>query len=261
MRMVLDREMDGRHDRVGYEEGEESCYRCAEVQARQRQEEQVIRRLQEEGDGPRSEGGEEEEEAVEAELQIYQGRMQRRMWAEEERARQSKEALEVVELREALEKWAQGCVWCRATGEGEEQCRSHRIGECRGEEAEVIRVAIARIKRGVRWEDYLYCFGCGLPQAICERFEWKEDTGRYRRVQGRQCQYRGILIEAVVSMWGANADGAEEVFRAGMKQREIERVEEDEGDKQWLEWAGRKVRWGGLEGNEMYRVLYKLSML
>jgi hypothetical protein len=43
--VVLDREMDGRHDRVGCKEGEEACYRCAEVQARQRQEEEVIKRL------------------------------------------------------------------------------------------------------------------------------------------------------------------------------------------------------------------------
>ena len=44
-----------------------------------------------------------------------------------------------------------------------------------------------------------------------------------------------------------------------MKQRGIEGVEED--DKQWLEWAGGKVRWGGLESKEMCRVMYELSKL
>ena len=82
-----------------------------------------------------------------------------------------------------------------------------------------------------------------------------------RRSRFRQSDALRRVFEAVVSMWGANAEEAEEVFGAGMKQRGIERVEEDEGDKQWLEWAGRKVRWGGLEGNEMCRVMYKLSKL
>lgn len=263
VRIVLDREMDGRDDRVGCEEGEEVCYRCAEVRARQQQEEQVIRRLeQEEGYGDetrlRLQDEDEEKKAVEAELQMDQGRMQRRMRAEEERARQSNEALEVVQFQELLERWAEGCVWCRATGEGEIRCRSHRIEECKEEGADVIRTVIKEMKEEVRWEDYSGCFDCGLPQAICKRFEQKEGGG-WRIDWGRQCQYRGLLIEAVISMWGANTEVAEEGFRARMKQRGIERVEED--DRQWLAWAGRKIRWGQLESNEMCRVMYELGKL
>ena len=51
------------------------------------------------------------------------------------------------------------------------------MGECKEEAAGEVRGAIAKIKKGVRWEDYSCCFDCGLPQVICERVEWKQDTG------------------------------------------------------------------------------------
>ena len=105
VRVVLDREMEGVTGRV--------------ARKGRRGEEQVIDRLQEEEDRPRS-GREQAAAAVEDELQMYQGRVQRRMWVEEERTRQ-KEVLEVVELQEAFEKWAEGCAWSRVTGEGEER--------------------------------------------------------------------------------------------------------------------------------------------
>ncbi|KAK3983828.1 hypothetical protein QBC44DRAFT_390842, partial [Cladorrhinum sp. PSN332] len=266
VRVVLDREMDGRIDRKGCEDGEEICYRCGGVaaatatetapQEHQRQEEEeegeeggsveILDKRESEGQGRRGDS------RADMEVETYRTRARRRKHGWDVRIEQSEEALEVERFREILEEWATGCRWCMATGEEERVYGGHGLEECTEEDSGVIREAVERVRGKIRWEKYSGCFDCGIPQGICERYRAKVDGG-YERVRGGRCQYGRVLIESVVSMWGANGGEAGSFFQERMRQRGVEWDGKDEGELG--KWMGRKVRWGGLESNEMCRAM------
>jgi hypothetical protein len=289
VRVVLDREMDGREDRTRCEEGEEACYRCegrrvgweegegqtaeegigdgegveeekvaglgemgSEVDGR-RVREGGMERDSEEGD---SEEGDSEEGEMEREAEIYRGRVQRRRYAQAERGRQAEESMEVEMFRSVLDGWLAGCPWCRAIGEAEEVWRAHRLENCEEVEAEAVVEMVQRVKRVVRWEAYSCCFDCGIPQAMCERYETRGVGGGFRRVEGRGCQYEGVLIRTMVSMWGVRGKSGSDRLYEWMRRQGAD-IEEEDIDG-IIRWMGRKVRWGGIESNEMCRVVVQL---
>ena len=299
VRVVLDREMDGRVDRTGCEDGEEACYRCEGRRVRweggegQTAEGQMAEEGIEEGEGAEGqtaeegiregEGAEEEEAAgsgevgsevderrareglmeedgeagaMERKAEIDRGRVQRRRYGQAERERQAEESMEVEMLRSILEEWSAGCPWCRATGEAEEVWRAHGLEGCEEVEAEAVIEMVERVKRVVRWEAYSCCFNCGVPQAMCERYETRGAEGGFRRVEGRGCQYQGVLMRTMVSMWGARGKGGSERLDEWMRMQGAG-VEEEDTDGM-IRWMGRKVRWGGIESNEMCRVVVQL---
>ena len=121
-----------------------------------------------------------------------------------------------------------------------------------------VKKMVGEIKRRIRWERYSGCFECGLPQSRCSRFEGVGETGGYRMVRGKQCQYGGVLVQAVVSMWGVEGARAEGFFRQrmGLKGRGWE----DVGDiGRVVGWMGGKAYWGGIESNEMCKALVGLE--
>ena len=70
--------MDGRRDRQGCEEGEEACYRCAEVVAQQRRDERLAELLEEqEKEEEKAVSIAEAVEVAEAdiEVELYQARV------------------------------------------------------------------------------------------------------------------------------------------------------------------------------------------
>lgn len=90
----------------------------------------------------------------------------------------------------------------------------------------MVRGMVGQVKRVVRWEAYSCCFDIGVPQAMCERYETRAPGGGFRRVEGRACQYRGVLIRAMVSMWGARGKSGEQ---------SVARVDADAGSGGWRE--------------------------
>jgi hypothetical protein len=211
------------------------------------------------GDGEKGKKGKKDEveiEAGEMAAAMQRGRVQRRMYGQAERRRQAEESMEVDEFRAVLHTWSVGCPWCRAMGEAEERCREHTLEGCREEYVGDIQEMVRRVKRVVRWEAYSCCFDCGLPQEICRRYEAKGPAGGFRRVQGQTCQYGGVLMQMVVSMWGAGGDSRSTQLYKWMR---VQGANVDEGDRDGqIRWMGRKVRWGGMESNEMCRVALQL---
>ncbi|KAL8300987.1 hypothetical protein RB593_003818 [Gaeumannomyces tritici] len=249
VRVVLDREMDGREDREGCEKGEQACYRCGESGEDGDMEGGGDVGRDGEGEGDIGYVGIDGEDDVD----IFRGRAQRKMYGWQERIRQAGEVLEVVRLEEIMESWSSCCVWCRlrrTEGSGD-----HRVEGCRAEGAEDARRAIERLQGDIRWEAYSGCFDCGMPQAVCRRFEEVGSTGGFRRKEDGWCQHAGVLVRAVAVMWLAMAEEADEWFRGQMEGWGIKW----EGDvEQVTRWMGRKIRWGGLESNEMCRAAVKL---
>lgn len=178
------------------------------------------------------------------------------MHSQAERRRQAEESIEAERFRWILDRWSAGCPWCRAAGEAEEVWRGHVLDSCGEENAQRVREMVQRVKRTVRWEAYSCCFDCGVPQAICRRYEAVAATGGFRRAQGRACQYQGTLIRVFVSMWGAGGKAGGDRLHKWMRGQGA-RVAEDDTDG-WIKWMGRKVRWGGMESNEMCRAVVQL---
>jgi len=134
-------------------------------------------------------------------------------------------------------------------------CEGHRLDGCEEEDAESVRQAVERVKQQIRWDKYSGCFDCGLPQAVCTRYEVREDGG-YIRARGGRCQYPGVLIRLVVAIWGARSKEVGAFFEDRIRQSGIEWKDRDE--RALIKWMGRKVRWAGMESNEMCRAVVGL---
>ena len=177
---------------------------------------------------------------MDVEVEINEGRGQRRRRGWEERRRQAGESIEVERFKEMMGEWLVGCTWCRASGEAGEVYTGHGLEDCEEGEAEGVREMVERVRRVVRWERYSCCFDCGLPQEMCAQYETRGPSGGFRRVAGRGCQYKGVLIQTVVSMWGAAGQEGSTVLYEWIRGQGGQ-VEEDDIDG-WFRWMGGKVR-------------------
>jgi hypothetical protein len=100
------------------------------------------------------------------------------------------------------------------------------------------------------------CYYCGLPQAVCERWEEdEEDGGRFREVIGGGCQYGGVLVRMYVGLRAKYGDEATRVVEE-MKAREGN-VEGESG----YGWYGGLIKWGGIQAMRMCRVCVYLGRL
>jgi hypothetical protein len=61
----------------------------------------------------------------------------------------------------------------------------------------------------------------------------------------------------VVSIWGANSQEAAVFFQEQLRQIGVE-WEDGDGKRELIKWMGRKVRWAGIESNEMCRTMIRL---
>lgn len=254
-REVLDRVIDGRFRGSGCEADEEACDVC-ESRQREAEVEEMI-------EAAVSESGSEEavrESAKIGEENFERQRRQARFAAWQAAGERMKAASEAEGFRLELERWAGSCVVCSLGGEWEVE---HEMSACPGRSgAEWQRAeGFSRLVEREMFEEkrlgkYSGCFYCGLPQSICGR--WKEletDGGRFSRVPGGRCQYKGVLCRVYGGVYGHYGEKAKSAF---------DRMAEEEGfikgggiDK-WYRWLGGKVKWGGMETNRFCRGFYEL---
>jgi hypothetical protein len=238
MRRVIDQAMDGAEQRWECEEDEEACQRCQGRTA-----------------GGTTEEGGVADERVEFEQQVAARR--RLGWQEMER--QSREAQEVEGLVELMEKWRVGCQWCRGLGkEGE----GHELEECCEEGGREASIGYERFEEHWVYVPYSCCYDCKLPQAICRSFEMDVTDGGYRKQSGRTCQYEGVLgkvlavamVQGGLETYGVLEQAMEE--DGGVKEMD----EEEVGGpfRRIIQWASEKKRWGGIEGNKISCIIYRV---
>jgi hypothetical protein len=128
------------------------------------------------------------------------------------------------------------------------------MADCTATDAAEIRKGVTIIASSIQWERFSCCFECGVPQAICERYESQADGGWKRKTGGR-CQYKGVLIASMASIWARWSDSftewaQERMVEEGVRWQEEEK-EEGETFKRVVKWFGKKTRWGGIESNKM----------
>lgn len=263
-REVLDREMDGSIDRMGCAEGEEVCDVCSR--------QQVGREMREfemdgfERDGFELSEEEEQEVAAEADWQRSQRMIQQ---VDMERTLQiMQEAQEVSEFEEVLAEWDGCCIACKVGGHKEVE---HELEECPRKGSIMWKQMTAGVEAmqeemftKKRFALYSACFQCGLPQAVCRRWEAASDDGRlFRAIRGRGCQYKGLLIRVFVAQRVQDIQKWEVRIAEmmGLEKVDMGRWQEVKMVYEWLgqliEWGGR--RGGGIQASRICQVIVRLE--
>jgi hypothetical protein len=61
-----------------------------------------------------------------------------------------------------------------------------------------IEIMTKEIQGKKRFAKFSCCFDYGVPQAICQKWRQKDEQGWFKKIKGVECQYKGVLISAVV---------------------------------------------------------------
>ena len=131
------------------------------------------------------------------EAQRHQRSQQR--WRVEADSQQ--EGHEVCNLETPLDSWVGKCPLCYVR-----QCQDwdvdvrHTMENCPDESRTKV-VAEVESLRTVCFEPYASCTSCTVAQKVCTRWvETREGSNRFRKVDGGECQYDGIVPAAVAAI-------------------------------------------------------------
>ncbi|KAG4271203.1 hypothetical protein FPRO04_14699, partial [Fusarium proliferatum] len=228
-RVILDSEMDGRDNRDRCEEGEERCDIC-----------QAADEVAELEDVELSEEDEEVDlRAQEIGVQQIRSRVANRA---------IREAREVELLRERLQERLYGgyCAMAR-TGSGLPRKifdMGLRMQACLRKEGEV--------------EKFGGCYGCFLPQELCNRWEENAAEGGWREIDNIECRYRGVMVSTISYVYTLSPDEASELFfKLGFKGGVATSAGRGFKEQDVWKWMGRRIDWGGLQAFNMCRVFYQ----
>jgi hypothetical protein len=153
---------------------------------------------------------------------------------------QQTQLVEAEFLEGELARWYGRCWICHEQGWDE----WHGLEDCRRRESEKAQQWARQVQQQLRYERYSGCWGCGLPQAICE--QWVSNgQGRWVQDPSRECQYpKGTVIGMVAGMLHGQ-DG--EIWAAWMQWLQQHEVDGQQLDEV-IRFLGRRRR-GGMEPN------------
>jgi hypothetical protein len=276
-RIVLDRVMDGWEGRIRCEEGteEQYCDSCRlvsdeEVEDEEGEDEEVEDEQEGLNDGIQArEIGQDAESIYSGVTDINEVGSDRRLEFEvalrevRELARAEKEyqmnkIYDSTLLEDVLMKWVEGCVWCHANDD--DGYKGHNMRVCGLEGAEELEELIQVIGEKIVWQNYAGCWNCRVPQGICSGWIEKEDGHGYIR-SGDECQYKGILVAAVVAIWHARrGDAGRWVLQQAAEAGIIMGVKDGEWSmNELMIWLGKKVIIGGIEGSNVCEILVRFG--
>lgn len=140
------------------------------------------------------------EQDAAARLEFQRQEREQHIAATQQRQRHVNHAGAIEELSGLFDVWKRGCNVCRVRGQrvgsrGWRLC-PHPDGATIQQDVDEGRKWLA----GVQWQQaWAACQSCWAPRAICYAWEAVHDRGptRYQRRKGGQCQYPGVLCEAV----------------------------------------------------------------
>ncbi|QGA22350.1 hypothetical protein EYB26_010066 [Talaromyces marneffei] len=166
-------------------------------------------------------------------------------------------AMAVDQLESTLLQWQHRCAVCYM--ETMDVAMSmHPITACSQPAAGIVQGHIEQMTRQMRerrkYARFSCCFTCGVPQAICQRYEARPDGG-WRVIPERQCQFPDVVIPTVISIMHLNPGACAETIYAWMRD---DQVDVEDADHVYA-WFGQKIRWSGMEGTRLIEVFYRLS--
>jgi hypothetical protein len=177
------------------------------------------------------------------------------------------EARAIWDLENRLDMWVGKCALCYVRQHcGLAVDTRHKLEECKDDLHQLVAEEVEAL-RGIQFARYASCYNCGVPQKICMHWETKEGgNGGFQWVKGGMCQYFEVVQCSIAAIMVAGpGQVVDEQVYSWMKAQGIWgsgeelKEEEVEGVKQkMLEWCGRKVIWGGMEGSILIQVFYRL---
>ena len=231
-RVILDGYLDGQDDRVQCVEGEQACDVCAGVNSSSPWQ----------ADADMAIGGGDDLSPKDADREEAFIRQRcERQWQAQQQLRESiqgsrsEEAYAVEGFMQKLDEWTGRCPICytygvRGVG------MDHRILACPMEGVEVMQEEFRRMKAGIRYSKYSVCFECGVPQAICQRWE-SNDSGGWKRSGKQVCQYAETVIGGVAAVLVRNPNGVREIVIQWMINSGVDVQQSDEVYR----WMGQKI--------------------
>jgi hypothetical protein len=251
-RIVVDRHMDGREDRLQCELGEAKCDICQQhphgVKRPATEEEQAGSKSKAQHVATAAAKAEEKRTEVERDIAVELQRVEIR-----QRQRTEQTGYELERLEQHLEHWSNACPICMAI------CATPARHEWRACPQASVKQRTdlrdeAKSLRLVSFTPYSRCLYCWVPQAICNLWEEKpSEQGAFQRRANGCCQYYGVLQYAVAALLLFQQQActpwlAEQTQRAGILQgNERERARK---------WLGLGVKMGQREASHMCRLLY-----
>ena len=202
----------------------------------------------------------------ELQAEYVRERLRRRRKARVERESQQARLADGQRLEDVLEEWCVGCAYCHTFGD--EAYKEHEWSDCMGMDEEkrgLLESYTEEMKRTVKWANFAGCWGCAMPQGICETWQRDEANGRFRWRDGKnrwRCQYKkGALMEAVAMVWMVAGAEMEEFLKGQFEERRWSFKEDDLEDfmRVFVRWMGLKQVIGGYESNNACRVLVEFG--
>ena len=190
-RVVLDKYMDGKKDRLGCTDSEEPCDVCA------------AKRLDRQGANTASAVQHLDmpvlSDADEAEFAIQEARMsvQRSKVTASVRAEQ----LTLEQLRHCLIWWTTHCPICMAQASE----ASHDIRTCTAPLAATVRDSATRLRSMLHFAKFSGCYYCMVPQELCSRWT-KDPKWGWKRSGVEQCQYNELVLSVILGTTAAMGD-------------------------------------------------------
>lgn len=158
-------------------------------------------------------------------------------------------------LRDRLEAWCQTCPACYLAQDS--KVKKHNITDCPRHGTKYIVEHAIEIQKYVErvggFQGQGCCSHCGIPRAICQRWQSEED-GDWEELQGQRCQYIGKLIPAVITMIVDGCDEGWAVVGNWMDRDEVMQTKQIEA----FEWFRENTWWEGMEVARILRVFYML---
>ena len=111
-----------------------------------------------------------------------------------------------------------------------------------------VKERIKAIEEEIKFADWSGCFWCGVPQEICHRWE-SNNRGRYQRSKDGDCQYKGVLIGALLGI----ATGYVEVGSQWCRRLQAIGVDGAGPGRTVVEYLGKKRRLETVESNQLAR--------
>ena len=122
-------------------------------------------------------------------LKFRQQDIARSVGSEKHRMARPRELIDQQFLVQQADQWKDRCWLCAQDGRDSD----HELYHCRQPSSQRAKVWMQQFRKRVQFPNYLCCFGCFMPQAVCPRFQGGAPDFQI------PCAHRGVLF-AMVSM-------------------------------------------------------------
>jgi hypothetical protein len=95
---------------------------------------------------------------------------------------------------------------------------------------------------------------------MCASYRERPDAG-WDKIPGARCQFEGVLIPSMISVWAAAERLFNDWIQAQMEKDGIQQGRDELDLDRVLAWMATLVQWGGIQSNKMCWVFVRFVTL